>query len=163
MIRTYTPSLSRAIKTQYLTPAAGYLLGYFAVEIIGLFRSSNLTGFDWVAFLLFWLADAGLRALAHGIRAERYTLQVTDTSISGAILVGRAEPILFDEIDYQKTFKTGPFANWLKNHRVFSLQGDQIIIPEALFEPEQVAEIWKTLEQAKQKRFNCWQQIQQQG
>jgi hypothetical protein len=152
MERAYYPSLSKVIKFHYLIPAVGYLLVYVTTVIVDFLRGSSLSSFDWVPFLGVWLAHAGLYALSDGLRAERFAVKITGTAISGPIAVGRAEPIQFDEVDYQKTFNSDSFMNKNHGNRVYSIHGDQIFIHENLFQPEQVSEIWATLDKAMQQQ-----------
>jgi hypothetical protein len=158
MERTYYPSIPKAILFNlalYLAPEIGYLLGYGIRALVDFIQGSSPMSFDWVvlwvllAFCVIW---SGLRIWSDGIRGERLAIKLTETSIAGSVVVGRAEPIQFDDIDYQKTFKANSFLGKLRGKRVCSFEGDQIAINEVLFTPEQVAEIWAALEQARQQR-----------
>jgi hypothetical protein len=158
MERTYYPSIPKAILFNlalFLAPEIGYLLGYGIRALIDFAQGSSPMSFDWVilwVLLAFCVIGAGLRIWSDGLRGERLAIKLTETSIAGPVVVGRAEPIQFDEIDYQKTFKANSFLSRLRGKRVYSLDGDQITINEVLFEPEQVAKIWAALEQARQQR-----------
>jgi hypothetical protein len=152
MERTYYPSIPKVMVIFYILPGAGWLFGYGIRVLVDFVRGSSLMSFNWAPFLGFWVAWAGLRALSDGFRAERLAIKITKVSISGPIAVGRAEPIQFDEIDYQKTFKANSFLSRLRGKRVYSLDGDQISVQEVLFQAEQVAEIWAALDQARQQR-----------
>jgi hypothetical protein len=147
MERTYYPSIKRVILFFYIAPAIAWLVGIGAASIEHFVRGEPIASFDWVGFLTFWIIWAGLRALSDGLRAERLAIKITPASISGPLVVGKAVPIPFTQIDYQKTLNPGLFARIFSPNRIYSLSKDQISVPEAILEPEQVSEIWSIIKE----------------
>jgi hypothetical protein len=149
MERIYYPSIQRVILYVYVTPAIAWLLGFCTLSLIRFIRGFGMTNFDWVTFMFFWLGWIILHILGDGLRAERLAIKITSTTIAGPLAVGKAEPIPFDEIDYQETFKSVLFGKIFANKRIYSLAGDQISIREILFSPQQVSE-WAVIKNAQQ-------------
>jgi hypothetical protein len=148
MERIYYPSIKRVILLFYIAPALAWLIGTGAASIERFVLGKPIASFDWVGFLTFWIIWAGLSALSDGLRAERLAIKITPTTISGPLIVGKAVPIPFAEIDYQKTLNPGIFAKIFSPKRIYSLSKDQISIPEWLLQPEQVSEIWSIIKDA---------------
>jgi hypothetical protein len=80
--------------------------------------------------------------LRDGVLGKNLAIKITSSAIAGPIQVGRAEPIYFNEIDYERT---------RKKKRIYSIRGDQIRFEKILFDPKDVAEIWRTVYQAEGK------------
>jgi len=154
MERIYYPSIKRVILFFYIAPAIAWLVGIGAASIEHFVRGEPIASFDWVGFLTFWIIWAGLRALSDGMRAERLAIKITPASISGPLVVGKAVPIPFAEIDYQKTLQPGIFTKIFSPNTIYSLSKDQISIPKALLQPEQVSEIWSIIKDAQHQQGN---------
>jgi hypothetical protein len=150
MERTYYPSMQRVLLYVYVTPAVAWLFGFCTFSLVRFIRGLGVTNFNWIAFISFWLAWVVLHILSDGLRAERLAIKITPTTIEAPLVVGRAEPIPFDKIDYQKTFKPVLFGKIFANKRIYSLAGNQISIREILFSPQQVSEIWAIIKNAQQ-------------
>jgi len=151
MERIYHPSMRRVILFRYVAPVVACGMGLGTVAALRLIRGEP-ANFNWTLFTSFLVALTGWRLLGDGLRAERFAIKITPAAISGPIAVGRAEPIPFNEIDFQRTFKPGSFAKTFLSRRVYSVAGDQIFIDEWLFPPRQVSEIWSTLERAQHQQ-----------
>lgn len=152
MERTYYPSMQRVVLYVYVTPAIAWFLGFCTLSLIRFIRGFGMTNFDWGTFMFFWFGWVILHILSDGLRAERYAIKITPTAIAGPLAVGKAEPIPFDKIDYQKTLKPSLFEKLFANKHIHSLTGDQISIHEIYFQPQQVSEIWSVINNAQHSR-----------
>jgi hypothetical protein len=149
--RTYCPSKNKVVWNAYILPAVGAFLVFTVLEIISLVQGQLMPRSNLITLVGFYLSWIGMNILQYGLRAEHLALTVTSSSVAGPVRVGRAVPISFDQIDYQKTLEPKAYVRFLLGKRIFGFEGDQIVVHEALFRPEEISEIWGVIEKAAQE------------
>jgi hypothetical protein len=146
--RTYYPSKNKVVWHAYLLPAVSAFLVFIVLEIISLAQGQLMSRSNLITLVGFYLSWIGMNVLQYGFRAEHLAITITSTSIAGPVRVGRAIPISFDQIDYRKTLDPKAYVRFLLGKRIFSFEGDQISVQEALFRPDEISEIWGVIEKA---------------
>ena len=154
--RVFYPSVVRVVFIAYFAPGLALLggLGFRVLLQINSGQAPTVSDWDWGQLFIFWLVWAGLNALVYGLRAERFAIRVTASAIAGPIAVGRAEPIPFVEIDFQKTHQRSWLSKVFNGPRVCSIHGDQIELREWLFRSEQMSDIRSVLREAERRKSN---------
>jgi hypothetical protein len=143
MERVFYPFSKRFFRQKYIRPAMFFLFFGFIFGIANVFRGAWPASFILVVALGGWVLSVVITTLTEGFQGEMLAIKIGPTSIYGPMKVGRDMPIPFDEIDYEKT---------RKQKRICSFRGDQIKFAEALFDPDDVKEIWKAIDEFEQKR-----------
>ncbi len=136
MERIYYPSPKKFFNERYIYPAIWFCLVWLAFMFLNVFIQSQSLSAMLATYPFVWILIILTNIVIEGFRGDRLAIKLTRDSIYGPIKVGRDMPIPFNEIDFEKTRKKKRFC---------SIQGDEIKFEQRLFDPEDVAEIWKTI------------------
>ena len=123
-------------------PIAGFAIGTLIGMAVGSVRGIAISETNWISLLSFLSAGIMLSLFEIGFGVKARGIKITPTSIYGPVNPGRDMPIPFDEIDFEKT---------RKKKRVYSIHGDALLLDASLFAPDDVAEIWKAIDEFEKK------------
>jgi hypothetical protein len=150
----YFPSRSKVLVQRYLMPSILWLFAQTAAALIVFFRDGTPVEWSWKGSLfigMVMMGMAGIEILWNFPWATRFAIRLTPGSFYGPLLVGRDEPIQFNEIDYERTLHTMRFGEPVPPTLVYSVHGDKMQIHASLFEEDDLAEIRRALALAEQK------------
>ena len=133
----FFPSRRRVFLLHYLYP-----LLIFSAVVAYLFYVGRppSTGIEWFELSIPWIGHFLFWVFGNGFLGEKCIIRVfPDMILVGHSTFGENRPIIFDQIDFKRN-------NRKKGH-IYDIRGNRTVMDTSLFDPEDVAEIWKVIDE----------------